>query len=130
MVLASTSLTAGADITQLWSITGVFGLIWYVLYAIALWRVFTKAGYAGILAIIPIVNLFVLTRVANLSAWLTLLYIIPIVNIILGIIVAVRVGRGFGKGGGFSFFLLWLIAWIGLFIIGLGSSTYDRRRIG
>jgi hypothetical protein len=129
MVLASTSITSGADITQLWSVTGVFGLIWYVLWAVALWRTFDKAGYAGILAIIPIVNLFVLTKVANLSAWLTLLYIIPIVNIVFGIIVAVRVGRGFGKGGGFSFFLLWLISWIGYFIVGFGGSTYDKSRI-
>lgn len=129
MVLASTSITSSADLSQLWSISGIFGLIFYVLIAIALWRTFDKAGYAGVLAIIPIVNLFVLTKVANLSAWLTLLYIIPIVNIIFGIIVAVRVGKGFDKGGAFSFFLLWLVAFIGYFIVGFGSARYDKSRI-
>lgn len=128
MVLAST-ITSSADVTQLWSVSGVFSLVFYVLVAVALWRVFDKAGYPGILAIIPIVNLFVLTKVAGLSAWLTLLYLIPIVNIVFGIIVAIRVGKGFDKGGAFSFFLLWLISFIGYFIIGFGSATYDKRRI-
>ena len=119
-------ITSQADLTGLWSTTGIFSLILYVLIAVALWRVFSKAGWPGILAIIPIVNIFILVKIAGFSAWLGLLYLIPIVNIIFGIIVAVRVGKGFGKGGVFSFFLLWLFAFIGYFIIGFGRSTYTK----
>jgi hypothetical protein len=106
---------------------GVLSFLWYVLVAIALWMVFSKAGYPGILALIPIVNVFILVKIAGYSAWMTLLYLIPIVNIVFSIIVAIRVGRGFGKGGVWSFFLLWLIPFIGYFIIGFGSSaTYSK----
>jgi hypothetical protein len=108
---------------------GVIGFIVYVITVIALWKVFTKAGHAGWLAIIPIVNLFVLTKIAGFSYWMGLLYLIPIVNIILHIVVALRVGKGFGKGAGFSIFLLWLFSFIGYLILGFGSDTYDKARI-
>jgi hypothetical protein len=125
MTLAN-AVTTSADLTSLWGVYSIVGLIWYVLVAVALWKVFTKAGYPGVLAIIPIVNIVVLVRIAGYSGWLTLLYFIPIVNIVFSIMVALRVGRAFGKGGGWSFFLLWLFAFIGYFIIGFGRETYTK----
>ncbi len=124
-----TSITQQADVTALSTTYGVIGFILYVITVIALWKVFTKAGHAGWLAIIPIVNLFVLTKIAGFSYWMGLLYLIPIVNIILHIVVALRVGKGFGKGVGFSIFLLWLFSFIGYLILGFGSDTYDKSRI-
>jgi len=121
-------ITDQAQLTTLFQTYGIFGIIWYVIVAIALWRIFSKAGYPGILAIIPIVNIFILVKVAGYSAWMTLLYIIPIVNIIFSIFVAIRLGERFGKGGAFSFFLLWLFAIIGYFVIAFGSATYTPRR--
>jgi hypothetical protein len=106
--------------------TSVFALIFYVIVVIALWKVFTKAGYAGWLALIPIVNLIFLIKIAGLSGWFVLLYLIPIVNIVMSIIVAIKLGKNFGKGGVFSFFLLWLFSFIGYFIIGFGSAQYRR----
>jgi hypothetical protein len=106
--------------------TSVVGVIVYIVIAIALWKVFTKAGYAGILAIIPIVNVIFLIKIAGMSGWLVLLYLIPIVNMIFAIVVAVKLGKNFGKGGVFSFFLLWLFSFIGYFIIGFGSAQYRR----
>lgn len=112
---------------QVFSGTGtIFILVIYILYAVALWKVFTKAGYPGILALIPIVNLFFVVKIAGMSAWFTLLYLIPIVNIVFAIVVAVKQGANFGKGAVFSFFLLWLFPFIGNFIIGLGSATYRK----
>ena len=129
VMVALTSITQQADVTALSTTYGVIGFILYVITVIALWKVFTKAGHAGWLAIIPIVNLFVLTKIAGFSYWLGLLYLIPIVNIVLHIIVALRVGKGFGKGAGFSIFLLWLFSFIGYLILGFGSDTYDKARI-
>ncbi|MGD9606177.1 MAG: DUF5684 domain-containing protein [Leucobacter sp.] len=121
-------ITDQAQFTTLFQTYGIFGIIWYVIVAIALWRIFSKAGYPGILAIIPIVNIFILVKVAGYSAWMTLLYIIPIVNIVFSIFVAIRLGQRFGKGGAFSFFLLWLFSVIGYLILGFGSATYTPRR--
>jgi hypothetical protein len=128
-MIALSSITQQADVNGLSTTYGVIGFIVYVITVIALWKVFTKAGHAGWLAIIPIVNLFVLTKIAGFSYWLGLLYLIPIVNIVLHIIVALRVGKGFGKGVGFSIFLLWLFSFIGYLILGFGSDTYDKSRI-
>ncbi|MFF7291576.1 DUF5684 domain-containing protein [Microbacterium sp. NPDC008134] len=106
--------------------TSVIGIIFYVLLAIAWWKVFTKAGYPGILSLIPIVNAIILLRIAGMSGWWVLLYLVPIANVILAIIVAVKVGDRFGKGGVFSFFLLFLIPFIGYFILGFGDSRYRK----
>jgi hypothetical protein len=126
---ALTSITQQAGVSALSTTYGVIGLIVYIIVVIALWKVFTKAGHAGWLAIIPIVNLFVLTKIAGFSYWMGLLYLIPIVNLILHIFVALRVGKAFGKGAAFSIFLLWLFSFIGYLILGFGSDTYDKARI-
>jgi len=128
----TTVFTVGTPITStlneslfnVW--TGLLAFLWYVLVAIAMWMVFKKAGWPGILALIPIVNVFILVKIAGMSAWWALLYLIPIVNIIFGIVVAVKVGAAFGKGGAWSFFLLWLIAFIGYFILGFGDAKYTK----
>ncbi len=112
---------------EVFSGTGsIFALALYILYAVALWKVFTKAGYPGILALIPIVNVIFLVKIAGMSGWFVLLYLIPIVNIVFAIIVAFKEGANFGKGGVFSFFLLWMFPFIGHFIIGFDSSRYRQ----
>lgn len=105
---------------------GLTAIVVYVLVAIALWKVFAKAGYAGILAWIPIVNVIILVRIAGYSGWLALLYLIPIVGWIFAIFVAIRLGERFGKGALFSLLLLWLFSLIGYFVLGFGSSRYRR----
>jgi hypothetical protein len=106
--------------------TGLLAFLWYVLVAIAMWMVFAKAGWPGILALIPIVNVVILVKIAGYSGWMSLLYLIPIVNIVFSIIVAIKVGAAFGKGGAWSFFLLWLISFIGFFILGFGDAKYTK----
>ncbi|MBO9627333.1 MAG: hypothetical protein J7484_13295 [Microbacterium sp.] len=104
----------------------IFALALYAVIAVALWKVFEKAGYPGVLALIPIVNVFIVVKIAGYSAWMALLYLIPIIGWIFGIVVAIRVGERFGKGAGFSFFLLWLLPFIGYFIVGFGDARYRR----
>ncbi|WP_300590701.1 MULTISPECIES: DUF5684 domain-containing protein [Microbacterium] len=124
--MLATSITDQASVSTLWT-TSLIGLAIYVVVAIALWRVFSKAGWPGILAIIPIVNMFILVKIAGYSAWLGLLYFVPIANLVLAIIVAIKVGEKFGKGGAFSFFLLFLFPFIGYLILGFGDAQYTKR---
>ncbi|CAG7596163.1 DUF5684 domain-containing protein [Leucobacter soli] len=107
---------------------GVIAIVFYVLWAVAAWKVFSKAGYPGILALIPIVNAIVVVRIAGYSGWLVLLYLIPIVNLVFAILVALRLGENFGKGAFFSIFWLWLFQFVGLFVLGFGSARYAPRR--
>ncbi|MDQ0726400.1 DUF5684 domain-containing protein [Microbacterium sp. W4I20] len=106
--------------------SGLIALVFYVLVVIGLWKVFTKAGHPGILAIIPIVNVVFLVKIAGMSGWFALLYLIPIVNIVFGIIVAIKLGERFGKGGLFSFFLLFVFPYIGYLILGFGDARYTK----
>lgn len=120
------------DQTSIFALSGTNSLIAvavYVLMVVALWRVFTKAGYPGWLAIIPIVNAIYIVKVAGYSGWMTLLYLIPIVNIVFHIIVSIRVGRAFGHGGFFSFVLLVVFWIIGYLIIGFSDDRYRLERI-
>lgn len=103
---------------------GVGGVVGYIILVIALWPVFTKAGFPGWGAIIPIYNTYVLVKIAGFHGATILLFLIPIVNVVWGIVVAIRLGAAFGKGGAFSFFLLWLFSIIGYFIVGYGSARY------
>lgn len=105
----------------------VGGLIGYVLVAVALMGVFRKAGEPAWAAWVPFYNTYVLTRVGGYNPWMFLLLIIPIVNIVFSIMIALGVGRAFGKSGVFSFFLLWLFSLIGYFIVGYGSAQFVGR---
>ncbi|WP_327037217.1 DUF5684 domain-containing protein [Microbacterium sp. SA39] len=71
-------------------------------------------------------NVVFLVKIAGMSGWLALLYIIPIVNIVFGIIVAIKLGERFGKGGFFSFFLLFVFPYIGYLILGFGDARYTK----
>jgi hypothetical protein len=125
-VLADVPIPTAVN-TSLFNIwTGVIALLWYVLVALAMWLVFAKAGWPGILALIPIVNIVILVKIAGYSGWTALLYLIPIVNIVFSIIVAIKVGATFGKGAAWSFFLLWLFAFVGYLILGLGDAKYAK----
>ncbi len=104
----------------------VGGIIGYLITVILLWRVFSKAGRPGWLAIIPIVNLIVLIQVSGHSGWWILLIWIPIVGWIISIVFSVDLAHRFGKGGAFGFFLIWLLSLIGFIILAFDSSTYRK----
>lgn len=101
----------------------IFYLIVYIVYAAALWRVFTKAGRPGWLAIIPIVNLVVLFRITGHSGWLVVLYLIPLVNIVVHAFLSLWTARSYGRGGGFAVGLFFL-QFVFVLILGFGSSRY------
>lgn len=123
------SITEQTSLFALNGTTSLVAVALYVLMVVALWRVFTKAGYAGWLAIIPIVNVVFLTKVAGFSGWLALLYLIPIVGFVFHIVVQLRVGRAFGHGWVFSIFLLALFYVIGYLIIGFSDDRYRLERV-
>lgn len=102
----------------------VGGLIGYIISVIALWPVFVKAGRPGWGALIPIYNTYLIVKIAGYHGAFVILYFIPIANIIVALIVALGVGRAFGRSTVFSIFMLWLLSIIGYFIVGYGNSTF------
>lgn len=71
------------------------------LFVISYWFIFNKAGAHGWAAIVPVYNLWVLVKVAKLPVWYFIMLLIPYVNFVFTILVHIKLGRVFGKSGGF-----------------------------
>lgn len=82
--------------------TTLFGGIVYIICIVGWWKLFEKAGFSGILSIIPVVNLFVLSKIAYGSYLYGLLAFIPIVNIFYALALNYQIMRCFGCGMGLS----------------------------
>lgn len=121
-------------------------LIWFIVWAIAMWQVFAKAGEAGWKAIIPFYNTYILYKIS----WSTSIFWIMIgcgaAGAVLGQIDSTlflffggiasfaasvinlmqvhRLSRSFGHGIGFTLGLLFLNP-VFILILGFGSSEYQ-----
>jgi uncharacterized membrane protein YhaH (DUF805 family) len=104
-------------------IGGLVGLAILVFLVAAMWKVFTKAGKAGWLVLIPIVNIYQLLKIAGRPGWWLILFLIPLVNLIISILVSMDIAKSFGKGAGFGLGLAFLGP-IFYPILGFGSATY------
>ncbi|TMI77777.1 MAG: hypothetical protein E6H10_18350 [Bacteroidetes bacterium] len=89
----------------------------------AQWKVFTKAGQPGWAAIIPIYNIYIMTKIAGKPGIWTLLCLIPVVNIIFVVWLYNMISKSFGYDEGFTvgLFLLGIVFWP---ILGFGKSEY------
>jgi hypothetical protein len=115
----SSSLSAETLMTILF-----ISLAFSIFLIAAQWRVFTKAGQPGWAALIPIYNVYIMTKIAGKPGIWTLLMFIPIVNIIFAIWLLNMVSKSFGHDEGFTVGLLFLgiIFWP---ILGFGKSKYQ-----
>ena len=73
-----------------------------LLVLVAMWRVNERAGEPGWAVLIPIYNMYVLTRVGRVSGWWVLAMFIPLVNIVALFVVSIGVARRFDRGAGFG----------------------------
>lgn len=88
--------------------TSLIVLAAVLLVLAAMWKVFDRAGEPGWAVIVPIYNMYVLTKVAQVSAlWIVAMFI-PLLNIIAGFVISNGVAKRFGKSSGFG---------IGLFLL-------------
>jgi hypothetical protein len=94
-----------------------------VLIIAGIWKVFTKAGHPGWAAIIPIYNLYILTKIAGRPWWWLLLFLVPIVSLVIAIILSIDVAKAFGKGTGFGVGLA-LLGFVFYPMLGFGDATY------
>ena len=94
-----------------------------LLQIIAQWKVFTKAGQPGWACIIPIYNIYIMTKIAGKPGIWTLWCLIPLVNIVFIIWLYNMISKSFGYDEGFTvgLILLGIVFWP---ILGFGSSKY------
>ena len=94
-----------------------------VLIISARWKVFSKAGQPGWASIIPIYNIYIMTRIAGKPGWWVLMMFIPIVNIVYLIWMYNMISKSFGKDEGFTAGMIFLgiVFWP---ILAFGSAEY------
>jgi hypothetical protein len=98
-------------------------LLLYVLPAIGGWKVFEKAGVAGWVALVPILNWFGILRILGRSyLWIVaFVFFYPVTHFVAAVLLAWRFGKGtlFGLGIAFLPFLF-------VPMLGFGSARYLR----
>ncbi len=94
-----------------------------VLYIAGLWKVFEKAGQTGWFAIIPILNIIVLIKIAGRELWWIILLLIPCINFVVLAIVYMDVAQKFGKSAAYGIGM-WLLGFIFIPMLGFGDAEY------
>lgn len=103
--------------------TVLFYLAVWVFSAIALWKLFTKAGKPGWAGFIPIYNLIVLLEIVGRPLWWVVLFFIPIANLVVAFLVNIDLAKSFGRDAVFGV-LMTLLPIIFIPILAFGSATY------
>lgn len=106
-----------------------------LVFIIAGWRLFSKAGKPGWAIIIPFYNLYIYTQIIQRPGWWILLYFsiaIPAVGalalVFLSIVDQLRLAKVFGRSAGFGVGLI-LLGWIFFPILAFSGSQYDAHRV-
>lgn len=96
-----------------------------ILPLISYWKIFNKAEQPGWAAIIPIYNLYILTKIVNKPWWWLLLCLIPIVGLIWRIWILNLMVKKFGQTEGFTIGIV-LLSFIFLPILAFGDSKFTK----
>lgn len=102
----------------------LFFLMFIVIAIAGMWRVFEKAGQPGWAAIIPIYNIYIMTKIGGKPGYWTALCFIPIVNYVILIWLTNMISKSFGKDEGFTVGLL-ILGFIFWPVLGFGSAEYQ-----
>jgi hypothetical protein len=102
----------------------IFTLVFAVLIIGGMWKIFAKAGQPGWMAIVPILNIITLCKIAGKPAWWFLLFLCGPVGFIISIIVNMEIAKRFGKGAGFGIGMA-ILPLIFVPMLGFGSATYQ-----
>ncbi len=87
---------------------GLVSLVILIIMIVGYGKMFQKAGYAWWLSIIPIVNVWVLCKMAFRSGWYMFLLLIPIVHFFVIIKLYLNIARKFEYPGIFAVGLIFL----------------------
>lgn len=117
-----------SDISELFS-TGFsmlysgFLVAYYIMVIIGQFKLFAKAGKSPILAIIPIVNFIVLTKIVTGSGIKALWMLVPIVDVIFYIKLNIKLAKSFGFGVGMGILSIFFFPIAGM-IMGFSDNQY------
>lgn len=110
--------------------TMFISLLAYLFYGYCMFKIFKKAGREDAwAAFVPIYNVVVMLDIVKKPIWWIILFLIPFVNLYASWVVNDRLAKGFGKETPIYTILLFFFGFIFIPVLGLGSDTYDSKRI-
>ena len=90
----------GGAVGTMVAFIAIFSLIFFVLMAIANWKIFKKAGEPGWKSIIPIYNVYIMFKIVNMKDWFWWLLCLSLIG---SIIAAVNNSANFYYMSGIEF---------------------------
>ncbi|REC46498.1 DUF5684 domain-containing protein [Chryseobacterium pennipullorum] len=110
--------------------TMFISLLVYLFYGYCMYKIFQKAGRQDAwAAFVPIYNAIVMLDIVKKPIWWIILFLIPFVNLYASWVVNDRLAKGFAKETPLYTILLFFFGFIFIPVLGLGSDTYDSKRI-
>jgi hypothetical protein len=102
-------------------------LVILVAVLAGMWKLFIKFGAPGWVGIVPFYNAWVLVKLLGKEPiWFIGLFI-PVVNIVVGILLAIEVAKGFGKSTLFAVGIV-LLGFIFIPMLGFGSAEWQGEK--
>ncbi len=117
---------SGTDDINLKFTTFIPFIAMVILFLVILWKIFKKAEYKGWYSLIPIYNIYILTKITFGNGKYALLCLMPIVNIVFLIVLYYRLPLAFGKSKSFAICNV-LFNFITLQIIAFDNSKYTLK---
>lgn len=127
VIAQSSSSSGGAGAAAGMFMFLLIGLALFLVQVVGMWKTFEKAGQKGWLSIIPILNSYVLIKIAGRESWWIILYFIPCVSFIVQIIVCMDVAPKFGKSSAYGIGLA-LMPIIFFPMLGFSDAQYQGDR--
>jgi hypothetical protein len=110
--------------------TGAMGMMMLVylavvvLFVVAGWKIFEKAGKPGWAVLVPFYNVIVMLEIVGRPLWWIVLMLIPLVNFVIAIILTMDLAVSFGKSKGWGIVLLFLFGFVGFPMLAFGDAKY------
>jgi hypothetical protein len=79
-------------------VMGIITLVTWIYFGVCFMMMAKKTATPnGWLAFVPIVNVFLILKIANKPMWWFLLFLIPLVNVVISILVFMEIAKRLGK---------------------------------
>ncbi len=99
-----------------------------IISVISQWILVEKAEYPGVTQIVPVLNMYVMIKIAKLPDWYIIWALVPFMNLLLAFVVYSRVAQAFAKDSSYVVALV-LFPFIGFPILAFGDCTYNEKMI-
>lgn len=107
----------------------LFVVLCQVYVFVKLWKLYKKAGFSPLMALIPFYNTVILLRIIKRPQWWVVLLYIPIVNLLMLPVVWVETARSFGKNSLKDTFLAWAsLGFYGFYLNYAADVSYQPDR--